>query len=64
MPTKIPGTPASRMVRPPIVRLNAAPWTTRLNTSRPRWSVPNQKAAPGGEKRFGTFMRTGFVRGK
>jgi hypothetical protein len=61
---RTPGTPASKMVSPPIVRLNAAPCTTRLNTSRPRWSVPNQKSAPGGENRFGTFMRTGFWRGK
>ena len=48
----------------PIVRLNAEPCTTRLNTSRPRWSVPNQKSGPGGENRFGTFMRIGFVRGR
>ena len=47
-----------------MARLNPAPFTTRLKTSRPRWSLPNQNAAPGGVKRFETFIRTGFWSGR
>ncbi len=51
MPMTVASTLASRTAPKPTVTDTAAPYTTRLYTSRPRLSVPIQNWAPG------AFMR-------
>ena len=47
-PSSTPAAAASTVAATPMVSECRAPCTTRANTSRPRWSVPNQCAAFGG----------------
>src|SRR5207248_382787 len=68
--TTPPRNPESRPIRPPTTTPittatsaldtdDAVPWTTRANSSRPRWSVPNQWAALGAWNRSAGTPITG-----
>ena len=51
-PSAMPSTLDSTTTEKPTVSDSRPPWITRLNTSRPKSSVPNQCAAPGALSRF------------
>src|SRR5262249_26070486 len=54
-----PTAKASSTTAAPTSNDRRAPYTTRLHTSRPTSSVPNQCAAPGAVNRAETSMRSG-----
>src|SRR5690606_38867460 len=51
-PRAMPSTPDSSTTRKPTSSDSRPPWMTRLNTSRPKSSVPNQCSALGACRRF------------
>ena len=61
IPSSTPGSAAPNMVRSEAMRLTRAPKTTRLRTSRPSWSVPNQWPGPGDRNRCPMFSFTGLA---
>src|SRR5213080_3066209 len=58
-PQTSPTAKASSTTAAPTSSESRAPYTTRLHTSRPTSSVPNQCAAPGAVRRADTSMRSG-----
>ena len=58
-PTRTPSVTAIAADRKPMVSDVRDAQMVRLSTSRPRWSVPNAWAAPGGTSRWSKFATSG-----